>query len=480
MEFVLINPGFNQNLQFPLGLGYLASYAREYGKHSPFVIDENSGQKIPDFAKKRPELIGLTSTTPNFPEALKAVREARKVFGNLPVVLGGIHATSLPKLVLEQNPEIDVLVVGEGEKTFLELLNLFEKKKKFLPEDLEKIRGIAFRNGKQVVITPQVDFIRNLDELPFPARGLFPMKEFYVKPRAVIRGLLKKTTQIMSSRGCPYDCKFCASKMMWKQQFRFFSPEYVVREIEHLVSEYGITALYFVDDTLVANKERLKKICNALIKKGLNRKLSWSCQMRANLVDEEMLDIVKSAGCVQVEFGFESGCQKILSVIKDGNVTVEQNACAIALCKKHGLRVLGNFVLGNPDETEEDILETFEFIKKNRMDFVHPHLATPFPGSDYWQLAVQRGLIDESNLPWDKFQMSTVDNNLLVADSIPIPRLIELYGEISRFATKNNSESISVGGFWELLTFDTLKRVIRTPSHIFKYGPKLLKRIFKR
>ena len=481
MEFLLINPGFNQNLQFPLGLAYLASYARKYGNHRPSVIDENSGQKIKDFKHLKPGLIGLTSSTPNFPEAKQAIKEAKEVFGEkIPIVIGGIHATSLPRLVLEQNPEIGIVIAGEGEKTFLELLNLLERKKSFTEEDLKKIKGIAFRSKSgRIIQTSSCLFIENLDEIPFPARDLFPMKEFYIQPRAVIRGLLKKTTQIMSSRGCPYDCKFCASKMMWKRRVRFFSAEYVVKEIERLVNDYGVTALYFVDDTLVVNKERLKKISSMLVEKGLNKKISWSCQMLANLVDEETLEAIKKAGCVQVGFGFESGCQRVLSDIKDGNVTVEQNARAIELCKKHGLRVLGNFVVGNPGETEVEVLETFEFMKKHKMDFVHPHLATPFPGSDYWELAVKRGIVDEKNIDWKKFQMSTAENNLLIADAIPIPRLLELYDEMSRFATENNRASLEVGSLKELLNLQTILRVLRTPSHILKYGPKVLKKMLK-
>lgn len=482
MKLMLINPGYYQMLQIGLGSAYIASYVRKYGKHEPLIVDENSGDKIEKKARDfKPDLIGITSSTPLFPDALKAAKTCRELFPETSIILGGIHVTALPELTLKQTSLFDAGVIGEGEATALELCNLIDKKGSLHEDDLLQVKGIAFKNKRgEVIQTPRRPFIQDLDSIPFPARDLLNMKKFYTQPRAVIRGVLKKTTQIMSSRGCPYDCEFCASAVMWHRQFRFFSPEYVVAEIKELVEKYDVTALYFVDDTFTVNRERTKKICEMLVDEGLTKNLVWSCQLRANLVDEEIARTIKEGGCIQAEFGFESGNQRVLTQIKGPNVTVEQNYNAAEICKKAGLRVLGNFVVGNPGEKREEILDTFRLMRSPNMDFVHPHIATPYPGSRYWAYANQKGLINEASIDWQKFQMSQITDNIVLDDAMPKEELFKLYEEMSNYATKHNKEHLFVGDLTDFMNLETIKRVIRKPSHLIRYGPKIVKRLIKK
>jgi radical SAM superfamily enzyme YgiQ (UPF0313 family) len=247
-----------------------------------------------------------------------------------------------------------------------------------------------------------------------------------------------------------------------------------------LVEKYDVTALYFVDDTFIVDRERAKKICEMLVDEGLTKNLVWSCQLRANLVDEEIVKTIKEGGCIQAEFGFESGNQRVLTQIKGPNVTVEQNYKAAEICKKTGLRVLGNFVVGNPGETRDEILDTFKLMQSPYMDFVHPHIATPYPGSRYWAYANQKGLINEEKIDWQRFQMSQIVNNVVLDDKMPKEELFALYEELSDYAARHNKEHLMVGDLKDFLNIQTMKRIIRTPSHLIKYGPKLVKRLIKK
>ncbi|MFH1751766.1 MAG: radical SAM protein [archaeon] len=477
MKLLLINPGYYKLLQLPLSLASIAAFVREKGNHEVKVVDENVGQKLSNFKDFKPDLVGITSATPLFVDALRCANESKKLFPNALTIIGGIHVTSLPEHTMQNYSEFDFGVVGEGEQTVLELCNHFQEKGKLSKEELTGINGLVFKKEGKIIRTPKRELIQNLDDIPIPARDLFEMKEFYTQPRAVIRGIMKRTIQIMSSRGCPYDCAFCASARMWERKFRFHSPERVIKEIEHLIETYNISALFFVDDTFIANKDRVKRICDLMIERGINKRIVWSCQLRANLVDKEIVDKIKSAGCVQAEFGLESGNERVLSMIKGNSVTIKQNTEAIRICKEAGLRVLANFVVGNPSETREEIIDTLNFIKNNPLNFVHPHIATPFPGSRYWEIAKQQGKINENNVDWTRFQMSQVQNNVVVADKITEKELYDLYSEISAFTAKINKNSFVVGDVKEFLNLKTVKRVLRTPKHIVKFGPKIIKQV---
>ena len=292
----------------------------------------------------------------------------------------------------------------------------------------------------------------NLDLIPPPSRELMNM-DYYLKPRDAIRGVIKRSTHIMTSRGCPYNCVFCSSFLVHKRGFRMHSPEYIIEEIKQLIDEYKVEALMFMDDLFIANKDRVKKICELMIENGLNEKIVYSIQMRANLVspkDIELLKLLKKTGCIQAEFGFESGSPRILSFLKKKTVTVEQNQQAIKVCKKADLRVFGNFMLGAPGEDAEDIQMTKKFILDNinDIDDMAINLTTPYPGTELWDICENKELL--KNLKWEELEWKYqyfFDKPRTFSDTLSTDELIKFHRELSSLAIKKFSMKVKIKKF---------------------------------
>jgi radical SAM superfamily enzyme YgiQ (UPF0313 family) len=426
MKICLINPGRYYQPQPPLGLAYLAAHTKKYSKsnHTIKIIDENVGENFKrEFLKFQPDIVGITATTQQIGDAIR-VANFIKTQSDVPVVVGGAGITSIPSITMKET-SFDIGVIGEGEETFLEIIENEAR-------DLKNIKGIIFRDGKEIIMTKPRPLINNLDNIPFPARELLKMEEYYLRSNDVVRGFTRKSTQIMSSRGCPYNCIYCGSKLIWGRTFRPHSPEYVIRELKHLVETYNIEAFFFQDDTLCIDKERVKRICKLMIEEGLNEKLVWSTQLRANLIsekDKELLQLMKNAGCIQVEYGFESCSERILKLLKNNSVTVEQNQKALEVSKQIGLRVLGDFMIGAPTETLEDIDKTRQFLLKNKqlLDVICVSITSPFPGTELWNICEEKGLVSNEDL--NKLWMGTFFGSKGFSDVIPEKKLKEIYNE---------------------------------------------------
>jgi anaerobic magnesium-protoporphyrin IX monomethyl ester cyclase len=398
-KIALINPGKDERfaVQEPLHLGFIAAYL-EKNDINVCIIDELAGQNvIEELNNFNPDIAGITATTPLAPDAYKVADMCKKM--GILTVMGGVHATVLPEEALKH---VDIVVKGEGEKAFLKIIN-------------ENIRsGIV-----------EAEHIKQLDEIPMPARHLMQM-EFYVRskdrlPETYLDFVPPKTrvAALLTSRGCPYDCIFCHNS--WKGlPFRFNSAERVIDEIEHLIKRYRIRALFFIEDNLFVNKRRFKKICELLIERNLD--LIWGGNARVDNVDMELLRLAKKAKCRQVTFGFESGSQRILDVLRK-RTKVEQIRKAIHLCKEAGLRVNGTFIIGNPGETEEDIRLTQKLIRENPIDSVGVCIATPFPGTELYNIAQKQGAIP-SNIKWSDFTYDKIP--IWVNNKMP-PQKIEKF-----------------------------------------------------
>jgi len=216
MKILLLNPGKFSTYQPPLSLGYIASYINKYSdtKHPIQIIDENAGDLIEDeLPKNEPDIIGITATTPQIIDADRIATFIKENYPQIPIILGGVHVSSIPEQTLKEFKNFDIGVVGEGELTFLELVNLY-RKNSFAPKTLKNVNGVVFRNNDKTIVTRPRPLIENIDTIPFPARHLLKMREYYLNPRSVVRGFIKRSTQIMTSRGCPYNCVFCASHII--------------------------------------------------------------------------------------------------------------------------------------------------------------------------------------------------------------------------------------------------------------------------
>lgn len=397
-KICLVNPKLEGPYP-PLGLAYLAAYLRQYGKHeyNIKIIDGNCTRDVfREIQAFKPQIVGFTSLSPQVKEAVSLSKRLKWLNPEIYQVIGGVHVSVVPEMTLRKG-NFDVAVLGEGEQTFCEVVDAYLSGDSS-PSGLKKVKGICFmRNDKFVYTGPRAE-IKDMDSIPFPARDLLDM-EHYLSRYLLIRGLIgNRVTTIHTSRGCPFQCTFCSSGNVF-HTVRYFSAAYVVAEIEELVTKYRAKFLFFTDDTFILNKKRVKAICDAIIEAGLADKISWEVQGRADLVnwdDLELLRHMKKAGCIQVDYGFESGSDRILRWLKKQHVSVTHNQRAIDVTKEAGLHVLGTFMLATPGETEDEIEETKRFILRNidKIDYFQVFVTTPYPGTELYGICQEKNLVE--------------------------------------------------------------------------------------
>ncbi len=377
----------------PLGLAYLASMVRE--EHDVRIIDgiaeELTFEDVMKIIKRYdPDMVGITATTSAMYDAYAVAKIAKNLNENVFVVMGGPHVTFTPELTMRECPCIDAVVRGEGEITFKELVEALDKGR-----PLKGILGLSYReeNGKIRNEAPR-PLIKNVDEIPIPSYDLLPMDKY------VADGTPFGT--VMTSRGCPFNCVFCSSSLQFGKRWRGHSVERVIEELSILRYEYGRREIEFLDDTFTLNKVRAVEIAEAIEREGLD--IHWTASSRVNTFNEKVAKAMKAGGCHTVYFGVESGTQRILDFIGKG-ITPQQAIDAVKTAKKAGLRALGSFIIGFPDETREEVDTTIAFAKKVGVDFAQFTIATPYPGTRLWTYAVQRNLLLTRN--WRRY--TTVD-----------------------------------------------------------------------
>jgi len=393
LHIVLINPRireWNPNIRMPLGLLYVAAVLEREG-HSVEVIDLNMERLNDRDIRGRvrdANIVGITGMITEYQKVLELVNIVKQGDGNSKVTLGGPLVTTLPEELLRVS-QADFVVVGEGERTIVNLVSAIEHGDSF-----SGITGIAYRDGNRIVITKPAEPIADLDTIPFPARHLLDVKR-YLKNHFESYGLkIKefgkiKSTHLITSRGCPYSCTFCF-KGMWGYKWRARSTENIIGEMELLYKTYGINGFFFDDDIFVLDRKKVFEFCNLLKTKGLD--VVWYCNGRVNLMQKELLKAMYEAGCRGIAYGIESGNQQILDSMKK-NITLDQVRNVVKWTKEAGINASGFFMLGMLGETRESIRETIAFAKELELDFYGFSAVTPFPGTELYNAAVERGLI---------------------------------------------------------------------------------------
>jgi anaerobic magnesium-protoporphyrin IX monomethyl ester cyclase len=376
----------------PTGLCLLAGVCREKG-YATGIIDCPALNLGPEEAARRilkinPKYLGLTAVTISIYNAADVAKIVKEKNPNIKIILGGPHITTVPQETVDKLGKFfDIAVLGEGERTIIELIEHLEKGKK-----LDNVKGIAYfkDNKTKLTITKPREFIENLDELPFPAWDMLPnLAKYYTPPAHTVKRF--PAALIVSSRGCPGMCTFCDNKVFGRR-LRAYSADYVIRMIKHLQKRYGIKEFQFRDDNFLVFRARTIEICKKIIEQKLD--IVWSCTGRVSGIDIEMLRMLKKAGCWQIWYGVESGSDKVLGTIKK-NTTQKMIAETINNTKRVGISPCGFFMIGMPSETEEDIKRTIRTLLALPIDEFHMTHLTPFPGSEMYATASSYGYLDD-------------------------------------------------------------------------------------
>lgn len=426
-----------------LGNLYLASYLRFYGGFKNIkILNIDSGIMARAIVQLwKPDIIGLSSVTQNFRIARWIAYSIKNAF-DIPVIVGGHHITALPNCL---SKSMDIAVLGEGEKTLLDLVQNIEQ---YGLNKLNMTKGIAYRDHGKLKVTPKRKLIEPLDKIPFPARDLI--------------GFKSKTASVLTSRGCPYNCVFCSSASFWGS-VRFFSARYVVSELEHLIENYKVRQVNFCDDLFIAHKARLKEISALIKKRGIHKELRFRCTARSNLVDDTICESLKAMNVRTVSLGLESANPRQLRFLKGDNVTVEQNTEAIKTLKHWGFSVSGTFIIGGPDETRAEIEETYQFILRAHLDGGDTYVLLPYPGTRLWQIGKDQGILRD-NMNWDRFEIYFLKD--------PYNRVI-LHETLSREELKRIMKKFK--WLWRVIRFKA--KIGKGLKHPLETTAKILRRI---
>ena len=365
MKIVFINlPSpwlINDKTYLALGPLYIAAYLEKHNfkvEFSDLASKSEDQWNIPDDA----DIYALGATTPQIPIAIKISRKIKKLNPKALAVIGGIHATVLPEETLLTS-DFDVCVIGEGEETMHEIAR---------KEPLSSIKGIAYKKDGKVIMNERRPLIEDLDSIPYPAYHLVNILEY--APAGY-----KMTGSVISSRGCPFNCIFCAQKEITKKRVRYRSVENVIGELKFLKEKYGLDTFCFEDETFTVSRKRLIDLCKEIKKLDIH----FKCSGRVDRVDYELLKIMKDSGCFEIGFGIESGSQRVLDIIGKGT-TVELNRKAILAAKKAGLRTMAFLMAGSPTEDDDSIEATIRFLEEVQPDACSVGMFTPYPGTDVY------------------------------------------------------------------------------------------------
>jgi len=366
----------------PLSLSYLASVLAQEGievKILDFLVTQYHPKKLRrELEEYRPQLVGATCVTLNYPIARRMLKVCKAFDPHIFTVIGGPHVTFAPEETLLQSPWIDAVVIGEGERTLVELVRAVEEDK-----NIHHVPGIAFADGGMVVKTPPQARIENLDQLPLPARELLPMARY--------RALGTPCT-VITSRGCPFSCIFCSGRRMFGPKVRFRNPGLVVDEIEKLQRDFGLAKINIVDDTFTLNHHHARAVCEEMLRRNL--KIKWSAFARVDKISEDLAQLMNRSGCEWILFGVESADEEILKTIRKG-ITPEEVRRGVKIATEAGINVFNSFILGLPGESRDTALKSMAFGDELYHKYGAKygfHILSPLPGTELYDRTKDYGV----------------------------------------------------------------------------------------
>jgi len=366
----------------PLSLSYLAGVLAQEGievKILDFLVTRYHPNKLRrELEEYRPQLVGATCVTLNYPIARRMLKVCQDFDPNIFTVIGGPHVTFALEETLLSSPWIDAVVIGEGERTLVELARAVAEDK-----DIHHVSGIAFADGERVLKTSPRPLIENIDQLPLPTRELLPMARY--------RALGTPCT-VITSRGCPYSCIFCSGHRMFGPRVRFRNPGLVVDEVEKLQRDFGLAKINIVDDTFTLNHNHAQAVCEEMLRRNL--KMKWSVFARVDRISENLTQLMHRAGCEWVLFGIESADEGILKAIKKG-FTPEDVRRGVKTAAEAGINVFNSFILGLPGESRETAHKSLAFGDELYQKYGAKygfHMLSPLPGTEIYERAKDYGI----------------------------------------------------------------------------------------
>jgi anaerobic magnesium-protoporphyrin IX monomethyl ester cyclase len=431
-SIVLVNPPYSfwspeKNYLRPfignlpsLGLLSLAAVLRKAGFGASIVESASLGlpfsRTVDMILRERPGYVGLSCTTASVENAAKIARAVKEGSPETLVLAGGSHITALPEETFRRFPEFDFGIQGEGEAALPGLLEALEGGR-----DLPRVESAVYREGEAIRVNPRRKFIEELDTLPFPAFDLLPgFPREYRAP--FLNYPVGPTASLISSRGCPRACTFC-DRSVFGNRYRYFSEDYLWGLISFLRRQHGIRHLVFTDDQFAAFRPRLVRLCERMASGNLG--IRWNCDARVDSVDPDLLRLMKRAGCWMISYGIESGSQKVLDRIRKG-ITLDQVEQAVRWTKEAGIRAKGLFMIGYPEETEETLGQTLDFLGRSRLDEMNLSFLTPYPGTEiYREVKGSRDFVED----WGKMNAL---NCLLKPAALTCSDLEKAYRKIIR------------------------------------------------
>ncbi|MFC1486296.1 B12-binding domain-containing radical SAM protein [Thermoproteota archaeon] len=420
MQVTLVNPPYppdaHQHPPFiPLGLGYLAAVLEKKGYDVNIIDCQALHLTLSDvkneLRKRHPHMVGLTSTTLTYKSAINIIIVAKEVLPTCFTLIGGSHVTFWDAEALNECPQLDVVVRGEGETTLVELAEKVEN-----GESYDHVAGITCRKGDKIIKNSDRPHIEDLESLPYPAFHLWPIEKFKKYGKIIF--------PVMTSRGCTFWCDFCSAVRMFGRKYRMRSPKNVVDELEFLYNKYGEDQYTFYDDAFTVSQTRTEEICNEILKRGL--KIKWDCETRVDMVTKDLLQKMKDAGCIAVWFGVEAGSEQVIEAMGKG-ISLLQTFNAFKWANKVGLMTVASMILGFPGETHETAMESIRLLGRIKSDEIGVYIATPYPGTPMYDYVKKMGWIKITD--FNKYDTATP---IFETPTMSMKELRELHDEAHR------------------------------------------------
>jgi anaerobic magnesium-protoporphyrin IX monomethyl ester cyclase len=469
----------------PLGLMYIAAVLEKAG-HKTEILDafmtDVSVRKIGDTAEigmkyekikqelrqRKPDIVGISNPfTCQAEHAVKVADIVKEIDSDVPTVVGGPHVSAVPEEFMTQTRDVDVSVMGEGEFTMLDIVRGYEGKTK-----MSEVQGIVYRKKNELIRTPPRPFLKNLDELPYPAYHLVDMERYLNPEKIEYRSFQDRSISMITSRGCPFNCSFCSVHLHMGKAFRAHSVDYVVNHIERVINEYKVKTIFFEDDNMTFDIKRFEAICDGILKRKIKFKWETPNGIRADYLTLGLLKKMKQSGCQSVFFGVESGDQQVLNDIISKSLDLNAVINVAKMCKEIGLNTAGFYIIGFPGEKKEDMLKTVDFALKLKRKYdvgMLLHVATPSCGTRLYHECKKKGYIQENLTPRAFAEVRQTRGNPLIGTEDFTPAEVK---EIASMAVRRYKKISLIN--YAKSPGKTLKTAFAQPKIVIKYIKNLL------